>query len=179
MTRTTSLSRRALLSLLGVVVLLFVGGCQSKKEMDATVDAAIEAIQSGKRSRLDKLLTSSAQDDLDDDKFDALHGAFKELGRYKERTMSRIEISGGHKEAEYSIDFDKGSAHLFIETVDDRISVFTLNGSDFEDALAKAQKSSGDDDDDDDGKKSKKSEKKGKKKDKGDDDDDDDDDDDE
>jgi len=131
-----------ILSSLAIVALLCFSGCAQKEEMDGHVDALIAALQSGKRSKVDKLLRPNERDDESKDAmFEAMSGAVRQLGPFEDRTMSSLDVRDEKMVGQYSLDFEEGQVGLTINVQDGYITRFEFSGSSFSEAVARAEKS--------------------------------------
>lgn len=123
-----------------VALLALSAGCGKKKDLDASVDKLVKALQSGEYAKMEGVATAGLMEDLSEEKFQVISQAVRSLGDLKDRTMHGIEVkSGAPNTGKYTLEFDKGEVDLEIAVDDGSIHAFELTGSTIQEALQAAR----------------------------------------
>lgn len=114
-------------------------GCESKRQIDAAVDALVDALRRNDVEAMKRISTPSFLEDMTPERMEHLSKALKALGDFRERTMRSLNIQAGvSKSATYELSFDGGSINLDITLSGGKIGSVTFSGDAFDWALKQA-----------------------------------------
>ena len=125
----TGLSATRFCRLAAIVFVLTTVACSSKGNLDKKVDIVVLAFQSGNYAQFCAVSHPALIAKVDIKSFNEISAIVKQLGAFRERTMTGIKAElGGSRSGTYRLDFDVGTVDLELGTQDDKLIKFEFSG---------------------------------------------------
>lgn len=114
-------------------------GC-GKGKLDKNVDRLVEALRKNDYESFKNQSSEGVIQQFGQQKFNMLSHTIKSLGAFKDRTMKGINVkSGGFKEGNYKLEFEKGEVQLRITLKKDKLIGFEFSGNLVEKGMKQAR----------------------------------------
>ncbi|MDY0003463.1 MAG: hypothetical protein RBU30_19350 [Polyangia bacterium] len=115
-------------------------GCQSKKNLDASVDRLVKAAIKNDYAEFKAMSAPALADQFPPEKFAEFSKTLALLGDYTERTMKGIKVkTGGLQEGRYVLRFAKGKVDLELKLQKGKLIAFYFTGDDLTRAMREAR----------------------------------------
>jgi hypothetical protein len=121
----------------GILSASALSGCD-KGLLDSSVDALVTNMVVGDFEKFKDLARPELMDVLDKAKYQEISAGVKELGSFKERTMTKIETKNNERNGEYKLTFDKGDVNLSIKLHEGKLIAFEFSGPVMDKAMHQA-----------------------------------------
>jgi hypothetical protein len=113
-------------ALAGLLVLV---GCESKKNLDQSVDQLITVLQGGDNAAFRALAAEALVAQVPPPKLERFKKITARFGKLQSRSMNGINVqTGGLRTGTYTLVFDKGSVDLELSLTEGKLTAFKLTG---------------------------------------------------